>query len=267
MAEFVAKFDSVIPGDLYTRPISEQRRLYRSLPTVFPYDRPAGVEVRELAVPGPAAPIPVRCYVPDGGGRPGALCYTRGDGFCLGSLDTHDTVAAELAAQTGYVTVFPDVRLAPEHKFPAAVTDFRAIALSVSRDPAVFGATPGPLGLVGDSSGANLVVANCLLARDHGEPAISAHGLVSPVLDFSRWVDGGPDAPILSAGEMAFYAACYVRCGEDLLNPLAPLRARGMCPAAARAWHDFCSSVRRLMDRAQGPLAPVPGNLVAAPSV
>lgn len=305
MSEFVAKFDSVIPHDMYTLPIAEQRRLYRALPEVFPYPRPAGVTSVDLAVRAPGRVIPVRCYSPAGRAKPGVLCYARGDGFCLGDLETHDTVAAELAAKTGYLTVFVDVRSAPEHKFPAAVHDLRAAIEAVSSQPATYGATDGPIGLVGDSSGGNLVVANCLLARDRGGPALACHGLVSPVLDFSRWAaDGGHDAPILSAGEMAFYAGCYVEHVEDLLDPLisplrsaelhdlppatilateldslrddavdyarkliaagtrvqltvepglvhAPLRSRGMCAAAARAWDEFCASVATLMDRAQ----------------
>lgn len=306
MSEFVARFDKAIPSDMYTLPIAEQRRLYRTLPTVFPYERPGGVVARDMVVPGPGADVPVRVYTP-ARAKPGALCYARGDGFTLGDLGTHDTVAAELAANTGRVTVFPDVRLAPEHKFPAAVHDLRTVLRAVSARPDRFGAAPGPVGLVGDSSGGNLVVANCLLARDEGGPAIACQGLVSPVLDFSRWAAGGEDAPILSAGEMAFYAGCYVRDPGELLDPLvsplrsaadfgglppatvlateldslrddaveyarrlitagvrvelvvepglvhAPLRARGMCPAAARAWTDFCASVTGLMDRAGRP--------------
>lgn len=226
MAEFVARFDEVIPSDMYTLPIAEQRRLYRTLPTVFPYQRPEGVVVRDLLLPGPDSTIPIRSYSPARASKPGVLCYTRGDGFCLGNLDTHDTIAAELASKTGYVTVFPDVRLAPEHKFPAAVHDFRAVIESVSAEPDRFGAAPGPIGLVGDSSGGNIVVANCLLARDKGGPIISCHGLISPVLDFARWKTGGEDAPILSAGEMEFYAGCYVDHPDDLLDPLvSPLRS------------------------------------------
>jgi acetyl esterase/lipase len=296
MAEFVARFDEVIPSDMYTLPISEQRRLYRQLPTVFPYRRPDDVTVRDMLVSGPDSDIPVRCYTPAKRRTTGVLCYSRGDGFSLGSLDTHDTVAAELAAKTGYLTVFADVRLAPEHKFPAAVHDLRAVIETVSVDPELFGAAAGPIGLVGDSSGGNLVVANCLLAREKGWPAIARQALVSPVLDFARWRTGGEDVPILSAGEMEFYAACYVHHPDELFNPAvsplrsatfenlppatilateldslkedaieyarllraagiavdltiepglvhAPLRARGMCPAAARAWDNFCASI------------------------
>lgn len=300
MTEFIEKFNSVVPEDAYTLPLEEQRRLYRSLPTFFVYQRPPGVRVRDAVVSGADGDVPVRIYIPAQPAGPGALCYVRGDGFCLGTLDTHDTVAAELADRTGYPTVFVDVRSAPEHPFPAAVNDLRTVSEAIADRPEQFGITPGPLGLVGDSSGGNLVVANCMLARDHGGPDIACQGLVSPVLDFARWKDEGPDAPILSSGEMRLYASYYTQNPEELLHPLisplrsarfdrlppvtilatemdslredavryaqhlinvgvrvelrvepglvhAPLRARGMCVAAARAWEDFCGSVGRLM--------------------
>lgn len=300
MAEFIEKFTSNVPDDMYTMPIEKQRELYQSLPDIFVYQRPAGVRVRDTVVPGADGDVPVRIYLPGRPAQPGALCYARGDGFCLGTFDTHDTIAAELADRTGYPTVFVDVRSAPEHPFPAAVHDLRTVIEALAGEPARFDIEPGPVGLVGDSSGGNLMVANCLLARDRGGPAIACQGLVSPVLDFARWNDESPDAPILSAGEMRFYASCYARNPEELLHPLvsplrsarfedlppatilateldslrqdaltyaqrlidvgvrvelrvepglvhAPLRARGMCPAAARAWRDFCASVERLM--------------------
>ncbi|WDZ83717.1 alpha/beta hydrolase [Micromonospora cathayae] len=303
MTEFIEMFTSRVPDDMFTLPIEEQRRLYRSLPDVFVYPRPPGLRVRDAVVPGPDGDVPVRIYLPDRPVAAGVLCYARGDGFCLGDLETHDTVAAELADRTGHPVVSVDVRSAPEHPFPAAVHDVRAVVEALADRPERFGVEPGPIGLVGDSSGGNLMVANCLLARDRGGPRIACHGLVSPVLDFARWQDDGPDAPILSSGEMRFYASCYARDPQDLLDPLvsplrtarfdglppatilatqldslrqdsvdyaqrlieagvrvelrvepglvhAPLRARSMCPAAARAWTDFCASVGRLLRQA-----------------
>ncbi|MFC8849483.1 MULTISPECIES: alpha/beta hydrolase [unclassified Micromonospora] len=304
MAEFIEKFTSLVPDDMFTLPIDEQRRLYQSLPTVFVYQRPPGLRVNDAVVPGPDGNVPVRIYLPAVPVGPGVLCYARGDGFCLGSLETHDTVAAELANRTGYPVVFVDVRSAPEHPFPAAVHDLRTVIKALAERPDRFGVAPGPLGLVGDSSGGNLMVANCLLARDRGGPHIACQGLISPVLDFARWQGEGPDVPILSSGEMSFYASCYTRSPQELLDPLvsplrtarfdglppatilateldslrqdavdyaqrlidagvraelrvepglvhAPLRARGMCPAAARAWADFCASVGRLLSEAE----------------
>lgn len=274
MSRFVDEFERAVPADLHTRPVAEQRSLYRSLPRVFPYERPANVVVKETEVAVPDAVIPVRVYLP-AYAKPGALCYGRGDGFTLGDLDTHDTIAAELADRTGYVTVFPDVRSAPEHKFPAAVHDFRAVIESVSADPARFHAAPGPVGLVGDSSGGNLAVANCLLARDEGGPALACHGLVSPVLDFARWLSGGDDSPILSAGEMAFYASCYVHRPDDLLDPLvSPLRAEdltGLPPAVILATEldslreDAVRYAHRLIDAGVRVTLTVEPGLVHAP--
>ena len=51
------------------------------------------------------------------------LVYFHGGGWVIGSLDTHDGVCRALCARTPCVVVSVDYRLAPEHRFPAAVDD------------------------------------------------------------------------------------------------------------------------------------------------
>src|ERR1043165_243504 len=81
----------------------------------------AGADDR--AIPGPAGDIPIRVYRPIGDGPFPVVVFFHGGGFTIGSLTSHDPLARQLAAQAEAVVVAVDYRLAPEHKFPAAVDD------------------------------------------------------------------------------------------------------------------------------------------------
>ena len=67
-------------------------------------------------------PIPIRQYRPKGERLP-ALVYFHGGGWVIGGIDTHDVVCRHLALAGGCAVFSVDYRLAPEHKFPAAVDD------------------------------------------------------------------------------------------------------------------------------------------------
>ena len=66
--------------------------------------------------------VPVRIYRPAGSGF-GALVYFHGGGWVIGSLESHDRLCRTLAARSGVTVVSVDYRLAPEHRYPAAVED------------------------------------------------------------------------------------------------------------------------------------------------
>jgi acetyl esterase len=75
--------------------------------------------------PGPAGALPYRSYTPlDPAPDPlPALVYLHGGGYVIGDLDTHEGLCRQLANASGCRVISVMYRLAPEHKFPAAVED------------------------------------------------------------------------------------------------------------------------------------------------
>jgi acetyl esterase len=174
----------------------DARQLFRETrPASTPTPPEIGV-VRNLAADGPGGPIPLRVYRPAGvaAGAPlPALVYFHGGGWVIGDLDTHDVQCRQLTAEAGITVVAVDYRLAPEHKFPAAVDDaWAATRWLVAHGPEL-GVDARRLAVGGDSAGGNLAAVVALLARDAGAPAIALQVLVYPVTDL------GAESPSYSA--------------------------------------------------------------------
>ncbi len=98
---FIAESEAFLPPDYVTAPLAEQRRMYDDLCRAYDFGRPAGVTVEDRRVPGPGGEVPVRIYraAPDGpSDAPRAgLLFMHGGSWSLGGLDSHDSIAAELA--------------------------------------------------------------------------------------------------------------------------------------------------------------------------
>lgn len=78
--------------------------------------------VEDIEIAGPGGGLRVRVYRPEARPR-GILVYFHGGGWVVGNLETHDGNCRALANATPCVVVSVDYRLAPEHRFPAAVED------------------------------------------------------------------------------------------------------------------------------------------------
>lgn len=189
--------------------------------------------VQELAIPGPAGDIPARVYTPkalrqDNGLAP-ALVFFHGGGWVIGDLDTHDVVCRAIADDGQLVVISIDYRLAPEHKFPAAVDDAIAATGWIASHAKKLGIDPERLCVGGDSAGGNLAAALSLRARDAGGPDIALQLLLYPVLDWdferASYRDYGGGDHLISRADMAWFWDQHV-AAEDRANPLAaPLRA------------------------------------------
>ena len=100
-----------------------------------------GTEVTNRAITGPAGDIPVRIYRPartGSGGRPLILNF-HGGGFVFGDLRLADWMCSSVAVTVGAVVVSVDYRLAPRHRFPAAVDDCYAALVWAAENAAGLG--------------------------------------------------------------------------------------------------------------------------------
>jgi acetyl esterase len=146
-----------------------------------PGDDVAHVEDRDI--PGPAGAIPVRVYRPAGTAPLPVLVYFHGGGWVIGSLDSHDPVCRALANAVPAVVVSVGYRLAPEHRFPAAVDDCVAATRWAAANATSLGGDPTRLAIGGDSAGGNLAAVVALVAREQDGPRIRHQMLVYPVTD------------------------------------------------------------------------------------
>jgi acetyl esterase len=140
--------------------------------------------VENRTIPGPAQPIPIRVYFPEIGNNLPALIYYHGGGWVAGSLDGHDRTLRALTNSSGCVVISVDYRLAPEHKFPAAVEDADASLRYVAEHCAQFGVDPNRIAVGGDSAGGNLAAVVSLIARDRGGPNVAFQLLIYPATDY-----------------------------------------------------------------------------------
>ena len=189
--------------------------------------------VEDLAIPTPDGPIPIRIYASEPGGVRPALVYFHGGGFVFGNLETHDTICRALAHESGAVVISVDYRLAPEHKFPAAVEDAHAATLWVTANAPRLGLDPRRIAIGGDSAGANLATVVAIRCRDAGGPPLSAQVLLYPVTDSSS-LDKGSYLEFaqgygLTRAAMDWFGGHYLASAEDASNPEAsPLLAQNL---------------------------------------
>jgi acetyl esterase len=165
------------------------------------------------------------------------MLYIHGGGWTLFSIDTHDRLMREYAARAGIAVLGIDYSLSPESKFPVALEECAAALdwIAVQAKALNLDATRVLIG--GDSAGANLSVATCLLQRQRGRPLPIAmllnYGAFAPE-NTPSYVRFGAGDYSLDADEMDLFWGNYVDGPEQFADPLvAPLRAdlTGLPPA------------------------------------
>lgn len=180
--------------------------------------------------------IPVRIFAPRPAGRFPVLLFFHGGGWVTGNIDSYDKMCSDMAAITGHKVVSVDYQLAPEHRFPAGLEDCYLVARELFLHGDLIGARPDQITLIGDSAGANLAAAVCLMAKDRGEFMPQRQILLYPATyndhsDQSPYVsvqENGTDY-ILTSRRIRDYMELYRSCEADLENPyFAPLLAKDL---------------------------------------
>ena len=199
---------------------------------IFGSTRP-GIAVSDRTIPGPGGDLPIRIYRPASAGPRPLVLNIHGGGFVFGSLRMSDWLCSNVAATVGAVVVSVDYRLAPVHRFPAAVDDCYA-ALTWAAEHA---GADGPIGVMGESAGGNLSAVVCLLARDRGGPALSHQTLLYPATNLTRVApppSTGEKPLFLSVPEMQAYRRYYLSDADPADLRASPLLApdhHGLPPA------------------------------------
>jgi acetyl esterase len=114
------------------------------------------------------AGVPVRRYLPKGA-KPGQIAFFHCGGWMLGSIESHDYLAATIATQSGHEVVSVEYRLAPDPPFPAGLDHCMTVTRAL--------AATGKVAVAGDSAGGNLAAAVA------NEVPVLAQFLMYPVTD------------------------------------------------------------------------------------
>jgi acetyl esterase len=136
-------------------------------------------------IPGSAEDIPVRVYTPattTADTLPALIYFHGGTGvFC--SIGTHEGLCRILANESGCRVISVGYRLAPEHRFPAAIDDAYAATEWVFGHCQELGIDPECVAVGGDSAGATLAAVVCQQAKQRTAPRIVLQVLLCPVTD------------------------------------------------------------------------------------
>jgi acetyl esterase len=196
----------------------------------------ASVEDRELLTG--AGPRWARVYRPVATDDPlPIVAYFHGGGWVIMGIETHDNICRRLTNATGAVVVSIDYRLAPEHRFPAALDDCFAATQWLAEHGRDVGGDPTRLVVAGDSAGGNLAAAVALRARAAG-PELRGQVLVYPACDAAgetESIRANGEGYLLTATTMAWFWDCYLGPDGDPADPFAsPIHAAdlaGLPPA------------------------------------
>jgi acetyl esterase len=172
----------------------------------------------------------LRIYTPLSEGPFPLLVFFHGSGFVLCSLNTHDGMCRNLCAGADCVVVSVDYRLAPEHKFPAALDDCVFATKWAVEQAAELNADTDRIVIAGDSAGGNLAAAVALRLRDEGGPPRRGQLLIYPVADYhtpgTRSYEENADDYGLTRQTMEWFWAHYLNDANEAANPYAaPLKA------------------------------------------
>lgn len=108
--------------------------------------------------------------------------HLHGGGYCMGSPETHRGLAGALSRTSRGPVLVPDYRLAPEHKYPAALDD----AMETYRWLVeARGVPPERIAITGDSAGGGLAAALLVRLRDDELPVPACYAGMSPWTDLA----------------------------------------------------------------------------------
>lgn len=148
--------------------------------------------------------------------RQGVILYLHGGGYTCGNLEYAKGFGSVLTVQCGVKVFCAAYRLAPEHRYPAALED----ALEAYQYLLSKGYT-GRITLCGESAGGGLCYALCMKLRQLQMPQPCGIIAISPWTDMtasgSSYADNQDSDPTMTIATLDFYASHYT---DDRADPL-----------------------------------------------
>ncbi|MBX6352040.1 MAG: alpha/beta hydrolase [Thermoflavifilum sp.] len=217
-------------------PLEEQRRNLDAMGQLTPVPADAVVERTTIGgVPGEWVSVPESR-------ADRVFLYLHGGAYFLGSCASHRGFAVRLARACEARVALIEYRLAPEHRFPAAVEDAVAAYKAILES----GVEPGRVVIGGDSAGGGLTGATLVALRDTGVPLPACAVLLSPWTDLATTGESlntrAERDPFLDADGIRLAPKVYLG-DADPRHPLAsPLYAdlRGLPPLLIQVGDDEC---------------------------
>jgi monoterpene epsilon-lactone hydrolase len=171
------------------------------------------VTYEKVAVGG----VPGVSCIPQGA-HPGAkILYLHGGAYVLGSANAYRHFASQIAARAKAAVFIAEYRLAPEHRFPAALEDAKAAYRGLVEGGA------RKIAIVGDSAGGGLALALLSIVQSEGVAPVAAVAM-SPWTDLAltggSLEDRANDDPLLTKEMLSKTSASYLN-GHDPWDPLA----------------------------------------------
>ncbi|MCR4471859.1 MULTISPECIES: alpha/beta hydrolase [unclassified Burkholderia] len=201
--------------------------------------RTAVGQVIEIQMPLAGRVLGARVYRPVVERSRGAIAYFHGGGFVIGNLDSHDQLCRDLCVGSGATLISVDYRLAPEHRFPAAIDDCLDAVRWIAQHAKMLSIDPTKIVVAGDSAGGNLATVTALQIRDKGGPDLRAQALIYPVTDYhtpanKSYIENQSGYSLTRAAMIRFWSE-YLADAQEARHPYAcPLRApslEGLPPA------------------------------------
>ncbi|WP_048816640.1 alpha/beta hydrolase [Caldisphaera lagunensis] len=209
------KWLSQLPKEVFTpRNVEEFRKYMDEGSNIIKQFAPK-IEMKEIRnefINGRESKIPVRIYIPKIVETQGILIYLHGGGFVWGSSDSYDHVLRYLANECKCKVASIDYRLAPEHKFPAAVIDsFDSVKYFYEKEKSV--------AIAGDSAGGNLSAVSSILARDEGIK-LKASVLIYPTVGYDATSKSMREYSniFLTREAMNFFGLMYLKSPTDIYD-------------------------------------------------
>jgi acetyl esterase len=221
---------------------TKAREFYLAARAVTNPEPPQVESAKPLAIPAAHGAIPGRFYTPKKLRKRNdlspCLVFYHGGGWVIGDLESHDVVCRKLAHEGELIVISIDYRLAPEHKFPAAIDDAFTALKWIASNAKGFGIDAARLMVGGDSAGGNLAAVVALAARDGNGPKLAGQLLIYPATDFAMThpSHSEPETSILLTHTVIkWFKDQYLRGLDDVDNwQASPARAAtfaGLPPA------------------------------------